>query len=307
MSGTLAASRAALQLVLALVAPTLGAQAPAGRSFEATLTVGGRSRSYVVDLPSRYDGRQPLPLVLVFHGGGGNGESARRQTGFTALGEKGGFITVYPNGTGRFGNRLLTWNTGTCCGYARARRVDDAAFVRVLLDTLRATLRIDPARVYATGISNGGMMSYLVGCRMADRVAAIAPVSGELSINDCHLSHPVSLLVIHGTADQNLPYDGGKGEKALDPHDVRSVSSAVDFWRTQLKCAITPAVDTLPRLVHAKYARCAGGSALELYTIVGGGHAWPGGRQLAAFLDAPSDAMHASPMIWEFFAAHPRR
>jgi polyhydroxybutyrate depolymerase len=308
MKETLARPRFLLLLVLALWAPSLGAQTlAAGRSFEGKLTVGGRERSYLVDLPSRYDGSRALPLVLVFHGGGGNGDGARRQTGFTALGEKAGFIAVYPNGTGRRANRLLTWNAGTCCGYAKQQRVDEAAFVRALLDTLQATLKIDPARIYATGLSNGGMMSYLVGCRLGDRVAAIAPVSGELTTSDCHLARPVSLLVIHGTADENLPYDGGVGVKALDVHEVRSVSSAVEFWRAQLRCATTPVVDTMPRLLHAKYARCAGGSALELYTIPGGGHGWPGGRQLAAFLDVPSDAMHASPVIWEFFAAHPKR
>jgi polyhydroxybutyrate depolymerase len=109
-----------------------------------------------------------------------------------------------------FARRLLTWNTGTCCGYAQRSHVDDVAFIRALLDSLERTYRIDRRRVYATGLSNGGMMSYLVACALSDRFAAVAPVSGELSM-DCAPTIPVSVLIIHGTADENLPYNGGIG------------------------------------------------------------------------------------------------
>jgi polyhydroxybutyrate depolymerase len=278
-----------------------------GRSYEDHVRVDGRDRTFLVDLPPAYDGRRALPLVVVFHGGGGNGEGTRRQTGMTEVARRNGFVVVYPNGSGRFGERLLTWNVGPCCGYAQARHVDEAAFVRAMLHRLNATLRIDPARTYATGMSNGGMMAYLVGCELADRFAAIAPVSGELTVDECRPRRAISVLAIHGTADEHIPFNGGVGSKALAKHDARSVAYAIDTWRRLDGCPAAPRTDRSGALVHTAYGPCRDGTAVELYAIQGGPHAWPGGQRMARFLDAPSTAMDASSVIWDFFAAHPAR
>ena len=278
---------------------------PQARSAVGHVRVGGRRRSFIVDLPARYDGKTPVPLVVVFHGGGGNGESARTQTRMSELAERDGFIAVYPNGSGALPNRFLTWNTGSCCGYAKKHGIDDVAFVRALLDSLEAEYKIDRRRVYATGLSNGGMMSHMMACALSDRFAAVAPVSGELSM-DCTPAAPVSVLMIHGTADQNLPYNGGIGSKALDPHEVRSVQYALDTWVRLDRCPPAPAADSTPALVHRAFAHCAGDTSVELYTIIGGGHAWPKGNRLSRLLDAPSDALDASRAIWDFFTKHPR-
>ncbi len=281
--------------------------AQGSRSASHHLRLGNRERRYVVDLPPHYDGRTPLPLVLDFHGGGGSPESAREQTGFSDLGAKVGAIVVYPAGSGPFGDtRLLTWNAGTCCGYAQRAHVDERAFVRALLDTLIATYAVDTTRIFATGISNGGMMAYLAGCDDADRIAAIAVISGELTV-DCEPTRPVAVLIIHGTADENLPYAGGVGSKALARHDVRPVSYAVKTWRTLDGCADSASTTSEGTVIHQAWTACGGGSAVELYTITGGAHAWPGGTRLAGFLDQPSDAMHATETAWKFFAAHSRR
>lgn len=276
------------------------------RSYEARLSIGGRQRSYLVDLPPKYDGHAPLPVVIVFHGGGGSASGIRTQTGMSDLARSAGFIAVYPNGTGPLRDRLLTWNDESCCGSARKQHVDDVAFVRAMLDTIEATLAVDRARVFATGMSNGGMMSYLVGCRLADRFAAIAPVSGELTVGDCKPPRPVSVLAIHGTADENLPFDGGIGRKALDRHDVRSVSFAIDTWRRADHCPDVPVVARSEPVVNTTYAPCANGTTVELLAITGGAHAWPGGQRMARFLDSPSTALDATKTVWEFFAAHPR-
>jgi polyhydroxybutyrate depolymerase len=297
---------AVLLIVITLVIPAaLDAQ---GRSYEGRLRVGGRDRTYLVDLPPRYDGRTALPLVLFFHGGGGNARQARRQYGMTELARREGFIVVYPNGSGRVGGRLLTWDAGTCCGFARDRGIDEAAFVRALLDTLQATLRIDPARVYATGISNGGMMSYLAACALGGRIAAVGVVAGELTMTDCRPPRPVAVLAIHGTADDHLPFGGGRGSASLDPHDTRPVSHATDTWRRIDGCTAAPSVRRDGVVTHTRYGGCAAGTAVELYAIEGGGHSWPGaapprvGRRRR---DPPSRAMDATQTIWRFFAAHP--
>jgi polyhydroxybutyrate depolymerase len=301
------AARAIALAALLIIPSTASAQPSTARGERGRLRVGGVERGYRVDLPPGYDGRRALPLVLVFHGGGGNGEIVRRQTGMSELAAREGFIAVYPDGSGRFGNRLLTWNAGSCCGYAQARRIDEIAFVRALLDTLQARYRVDPARIYAAGHSNGGMMAYMAGCALGDRIAAIAVVSGELTVEECRPPRPVSVLVIHGTADEHLPFGGGVGPAALARHDARSVAYAVDRWRRIDGCAARPAVETRGAVVHTRYAPCGGGSAVELYAIQGGGHAWPGGQRAARFMDAPSTALAATPLIWSFFAAHPAR
>jgi polyhydroxybutyrate depolymerase len=295
---------AALALVAA--APLVAQVGDSSTSMERHLQVGGRDRWFIVDLPPRFASRGPLPLVLNFHGGGGSPSGARTQTGFSKLAARIGAIVVYPAGSGRFTTeRLLTWNTGDCCGYAQAARIDEVTFVGSLLDTLQRLYPIDPNRIFATGLSNGGMMTYLVGCRLADRIAAIAVVSGELS-KDCNPSRPVSVLIIHGTADQNLPYNGGVGAKALDKHDVRPVSLAVNNWTALDQCPNTPAVTTHGTVRHSVWSPCATGTAVEPYAIEGGGHAWPGGERMARILDAPSNALNATQVAWDFFVAHSR-
>ena len=301
-------SRWLMILALGAGAPSLCAQPPGTSSSTLQrLEVDGRTRQYLVDLPPRYDRSRRYPLVLNFHGGGGSPNAAKTQSGFSLLGAREDVIVVYPAGTGRLrDDRLLTWNTVTCCGYAQRAKVDDVAFVRALLDRLEADYSIDSTRVYAIGLSNGGMMAHLVGCRLSDRFAAIAVISGELTIDDCAPQRPVSVLIIHGSADQNLPYEGGTGRKAIDPHDVRPVGFAVDSWRRVDRCPDTAHVTTTPQVQRSTWSPCANGTAVELYRIEGGGHAWPGGERLSRLLDAPSAALDATAVAWAFFAAHAR-
>ena len=293
--------------IVAFAPCSLSAQVSSRSSTEHHIVVDGRDRTYLVDLPPQYDSRQHYPLVLDFHGGGGSAASARTQSGFSALGAQVGAIVVYPAGSGRLrDDRFLTWNTETCCGYAQRARIDEARFVRALLDTLERTYAIDARRVFATGLSNGGMMAHLVGCRLSDRVAAIAVVSGELTV-DCRPARPVSVLIIHGTADENLPYDGGAGRKALSPHEVHPVSYAVDRWRAVDQCRDSARVVVTGGVTHSTRTPCADGTAVELYRIEGGGHAWPGGQRMSRILDAPSTALDATRVAWDFFSSHPRR
>jgi polyhydroxybutyrate depolymerase len=278
--------------------------AVAAQPIEREVRVGKAERSYLVDLPSAYDGRRSLPAVLVFHGGGGAAASARTQTRLSEKGQAEGFIAVYPQGSGVLAAKLLTWNATTCCGYALQHRVDEAAFIAAVLDDLEASFAVDRSRVYATGISNGGMMAYLAACALADRFAAIAVVAGELTVTDCRPARPVSVLVIHGSDDRYLPYEGGVGAKAIAKHNAHSVRYAVDFWRAHDRCDSPGSSERSGSVTRERYAPCTAGSAVELVTIEGGGHAWPGGAQMARFLDVPSTALDATGEIWSFFARH---
>ncbi|HUJ70694.1 MAG TPA: PHB depolymerase family esterase, partial [Verrucomicrobiae bacterium] len=185
-------------------------------NHELSLKTGGRDRVYSLHLPPAYDGKHLLPLVIVLHGGGGNAEGAIRMTGFNQKADKEGFVVVYPNGSGRLKTRLLTWNSGNCCGYALDSGVDDVGFIRALIDELKKTRAVDPQRVYATGISNGGMMTYRLACELSDKIAAIAPVAGALNLENCQPTRPVSVIIFHGTADEHVLYNGGEPIRRVD-------------------------------------------------------------------------------------------
>ncbi|MFP5356346.1 MAG: alpha/beta hydrolase family esterase, partial [Gemmatimonadota bacterium] len=146
-----------------------------------TLSHDGRTRRYVVRVPARIARSNALvPMVIVLHGGGGNASNAESMTGFTRKAEREGFIVVYPEGTARGRVPLLTWNAGHCCGHAMEQRVDDVGFINALIDKLQSTHRIDPDRIYVTGMSNGGMMSHRLGIELSQRIAAIGPVVGAV-------------------------------------------------------------------------------------------------------------------------------
>ena len=271
-----------------------------------TLTLAGRERSYIVHIPSTYDPAQPMPVVLVFHGGGGNAENARMMTGFDAIADAEGFIVVYPNGTGRRRDRLLTWNGGRCCGYALEQNVDDVGFVRALLADLGTVANVDARRIYATGMSNGAIMSYRLACELADVVAAIGPVAATQNLDACTPARPAPVLHVHGDADNHAPYAGGVGAESLVGIPFESVETTIEFWVRHNGCTSTPQVTQNGSIRHTVYSGCQQNAAVELYTVVGGGHAWPGGQPGWKGGDVPTTELDASQVIWDFFTAHPQ-
>jgi polyhydroxybutyrate depolymerase len=250
---------------------------------------------------------QPVPLVFVFHGGTGNAESAIRMSGYNEVADQNGFIVVYPNGTGRLSNeKLLTWNGGTCCAYAQEQNVDDVGFVRAMVTDLQSRVNIDAKRIYATGLSNGGLLSHRLACEAADLFAAVAPVAGTLNFSPCNPSEPISVIEFHGTGDQHILYDGGYGPKSLVKVDFASVRDSIGFWSSLNGCTSQPQMNSFDDIQHETWTECASATSVELYTIIGGGHSWPrsqGGRAGSA---QPTGTISASQLIWEFFVTHPK-
>jgi polyhydroxybutyrate depolymerase len=297
---------AALACIRSAGIPTASPSLAAGETIHA-LTHGGRERSYITYVPASTERDEPVPLVFILHGGTGNAESAIRMSGFNEIAEKNGFIAVYPNGTGRLSDdKLLTWNGGACCGYAQENNVDDVGFVRAVVADLQAQTAVDARRIYATGMSNGGILAHRLGCEAADLFAEIAPVSGTLNISPCNPSQPVSVIEFHGTDDQHVPYNGGYGPKSLVNVDFTSVQYSVAFWVSSDGCNSQPQTDSFEDIRHDVWTGCADSASVELYTIVGGEHAWPGGQGGLADLDSPATTVSASTLIWEFFASHPK-
>lgn len=298
-------SVAFLVLLTALAIACRGASAQSS-DRSVSLDVGGRTRTAIVHLPPSFAERGPLPLVIFMHGGLGNGAQAQSAYGMDRVADREGFIVVYPDGTGRVPG-LFTWNAANCCAYAYENNVDDVAFIRALVDTLERDYSIDPRRIYATGMSNGAMMSYRLGCQMADRLAAIAPVAGALNETGCAPAGPLPVIIFHGTDDSHVLYEGGVAPDTLYPREDRSVSDAVAFWVERNDCSETPTSETSPsgNIVRDTYGGGAEGSEVTLYTIRGGGHAWPGAAGSASG-DVPTQEISASELIWEFFARHPK-
>ncbi len=291
-----------LFLVTACTRPATSTVTPMQTS-DNSLVVDGRTRTYSVHVPRKIT--TPTSLVIVLHGGGGSDDNAERMTGMSAKANREGFIVVYPNGSGRLEDKLLTWNSGNCCGYALDEKIDDVKFISALIDQMIANYKIDPKRVYVTGISNGGMMSYRVACELAGKVAAIAPVAGALNI-ECNPSQTVSVIAFHGTEDQSVLYEGGVPKKQTDPHERtdRSVGYSISFWVKQNGCNVTPQKTEKDTIVTEKYSGCKNNTAVELVTIKGGGHAWPGGVGGTFIADPPTQEISATDVMWEFFAKH---
>jgi polyhydroxybutyrate depolymerase len=273
-----------------------------------TLMHDGVERSYVIRIPQQVAQRnERVPLVLMLHGGGGNAANAEKMSGFTAKAEQEGFIVVYPEGSGRFGGKLLTWNAGHCCGYAMERRVDDVGFIRALIDTLVAKYPIDPKRIYATGMSNGAMMAHRLGIELSDKLAAIAPVVGALFGDETRPQHPVSALIINGRLDKHIPEQGGppggRFSSAWDGKPVQPALAQAAFWAGADGCESSPDSQDHGAYVLTQY-RCAGGNAVQIYLIKDNGHAWPGGKSGSMMADKPSSALNGTDVIWDFFKAH---
>ena len=296
---------ALLALTFSLLACARNVPAPADTTH--SLTHDGIERMYILHVPSSYDDRIPTPLVLSLHGGGGDAVNQRRVSGFNDLSDEKGFIVVYPNGTGKLEDKILTWNGGACCGYAAAHQIDDVGFIRALIAELQSQYNIDPKRIYATGLSNGGIMSYRLACDASDLFAAVGPVAGTQNYVRCEPSEPVSVIHFHGTDDTRLPYDGGIGPESTTGVFYNSVEESVKFWLGANQCDLTPAAETFGDIHHERYSGCADQTEIELYTILGGKHAWPGSDGPAwPGGDEPTQTISASEIMWDFFAAHPK-
>jgi polyhydroxybutyrate depolymerase len=262
------------------------------------VSVDGTERTFRLHRPPGLNG--PAPLVVMLHGGFGSGRQAERAYGWDAEADAGHFLVAYPDGLNR------AWNTGGgCCGQPGRTGVDDVGFLTRVVEDVGRAVPVDRGRVYATGISNGGIMAYTLACATAV-FAAIGPDSAT-QLGDCPRPRPVSVIHVHGTADDRVPYDGspGQGVAAIDGPSVPEVDAR---WRAIDGCA-TPVV-TSEGPVTTSTSACPDGRAVELITIAGAGHQWPGavGTRMdgrISGIDPPSRALDATHRIWRFFAAHP--
>jgi polyhydroxybutyrate depolymerase len=272
-----------------------------------SITVGGVTRNYLLHVPGGAAPGKPAPLVLVFHGGGGHDWNMPGFTHFDDLADEQTFLVAYPDSISRHWNDTRGESTA-----------DDVGFTRALIAEIERSHSIDPHRVYATGISNGGFFSNRLACDLADKITAIASVAATMPkslVPDCKPARPVSVLYIQGTEDPLVPIDGGKigfvhgrarGENI-------SLAASAQFWRERDRIASTPDIKDLPDRfddgTHVRREIWSGGSdetEVIVYTIEGGGHTWPGGPQYlpALIVGKASQNLNATRTIWDFFQSH---
>jgi len=252
---------------------------------EHKVIVGEIERSYLLYIPAGLANNTPVPVVFIFHGSGGDPRSMRAGLGFNDIADNGGFIVVYPKGING------SWNPAAP-SHELATNVDDIGYVQQILFDLESMAQIDPKRIYSAGFSLGAMFSFRLACEMSDTFAAIGPVSGAHVYSPCDPEQPVSIIQVHGLQDTNVPYEG-------DPtiQDFLSIEDGIELWTQINGCVGSPTVENLldESVTHTAYTDCGSSSAVDLYLIEKGTHAWPS-----------KYIWDASQTIWDFFATHPK-
>ena len=272
----------------------------------------GEKREYVLYVPKNYDRSRPTPLVISMHGAGLWGAAQRDISRWNELADRKGFIVVYPSGVG--GNGVRIWRAEPGDGLTK-----DVRFISDLIDTLSAAYNIDSTRIYANGLSNGGGMSFALSCALSNRIAAVGLVGAAQTLpwswcerweggsGKREKGRPVPVISFHGTADPVVPYKGGPSW--ISPRPFPNVPKWSANWAKRNQCRGN-AVETKapPDVTRLEFTECAENASVVRYTIRGGGHTWPGGRQLPEwFVGRTVRSIDATRLMWEFFSDHPRQ
>jgi polyhydroxybutyrate depolymerase len=263
----------------------------------------GIAREYLVHVPKSYRAA-PTPMLIALHGGGGNADSQADDSNYGLIGksEQAGFIAVFPNGYSRLPSGVFaTWNAGACCGAAQRDGADDVGFIREVIGRVEKQARVDPRRIFATGMSNGAMMDWRLACEVPE-IRAIAPVEGTDNTGACKPAHPVPVIEFHAADDPNVPFNGGTGVGPSHT-DFTSVPATQAKW-----VGLDGAQSAAKRVLTVPGAHCdlhrakAGGAPVELCVTDTGGHSWPGGGSRQG-RKQPSMAISANDLMWNFFSS----
>lgn len=269
------------------------------QTINASITHGGLQRDYILYVPAIYDGNTAVPLLFNFHGYTSNAGQQIFYGEFRGIADTANFIMVLPEGT-EDNNGSTHFNVGW-----GVSSVDDVGFTSALIDTLASQYTIDLDRVYSTGMSNGGFMSFHLACNLSNRIAAIASVTGSIvpaTLSSCNPSHPIPVLQIHGDSDGTVPYAGGFGWSS-------PVSSLVSSWANQNNCPSTPIFTAMPDINTSdgstveKYEYEEGDACSQVihYKILGGDHTWPGS---AISFPGTNYDIKASKEAWNFLSQY---
>ncbi|OIN97363.1 hypothetical protein AUJ66_03605 [Candidatus Desantisbacteria bacterium CG1_02_38_46] len=284
---------------------------------EGSIVWDGLERSYLIHIPSSYNKTKLMPLVIALHGGGGTAKDMVKLTrgGFNTLADKEGFIVVYPDGINKH------WNDSRNDMLATdVEEINDVGFISALIDYLVETLNVDPNNVYVIGMSNGAMMTYRLALELSNKITAVATVAGNIPKDQLQSGTPkraIPVLIISGTDDPIIPWDGGYVFKQPKRGKVISVPETVKYWVDYNGCSPTPTNTWQPdrdpqdgtRVRKEVYSKGREGTEVILCAIKGGGHTWPGGQPYLPerIVGKTSRDIDANEVIWNFFKAHARK
>lgn len=320
----LAAAALAAFLLLAPAAPSMVLAAsgcdPAlsheAGDFPGTVASGGEERTYLLHVPPGYDGTQATPLVLAYHGLGGDSQQQMDYSGLPATSDREGYLLVAPQGRQASNVSLTHWNVVLS---ELPDEADDVAFTSDLIDALATDLCVDLNRVYATGLSNGAEMVSRLACSLSERIAAVAPVSGlyypplaeELQDSaGCEPVRPVPIVSFHGTDDPIIGFNGGRPVLAgfAIPLNFRDMDDEIlPDWAASQGCDPEPSSSPVTDHVHLlTYGNCNEGSVIEMFVLEGGGHTWPDATSdpVPETLGSTNREISANDLMWEFFQRH---
>lgn len=275
-----------------------------------TLLMGGHERTYIVHAPKDFDPKKPAPVVLALHGAAMNGAMMVWFSGLNKTSDKAGFIVVYPSsmGTGPFS----AWNAGGFTGKMAGGKADDVAFIGKLLDDLGTVIKVDDKRVYACGMSNGGMMCYRLAAELSDRIAAIAPVAGTIAMEQSKPQRAVPVIHFHGLQDNIVPFEMTQG-KWPSFMKLKGVEDSVQTWVKLNGCDEKPKTDTISKdgdemkVTRTCYGGGKNGAEVVLIVIEEGGHTWPGQKPPVGFIGKSARNISANELMWDFFQKHPMK
>ncbi len=284
--------------IFTLLLSFISLQACLGQTSTGNFTYDGVLRDYILHIPPGYNSSTPAPLVLNLHGYTSNAQQQQLYTGFDADADTAGYIVVYPNGIAN------AWNSGFNVPYHSG--VDDLGFLSALIDTISVAYTIDPCRVFSTGMSNGGFMSYRLACELEDKIAAVASVTGSMTdsmVYYCQHNRPVAVMEMHGTADNTVPYNGTTVFTATEDN--------LAYWQAHNNCSGSAVTENLPDINQADgatvtkiyFSSCDSATELITYKINGGGHTWPGA---SLTIGVTTQDMRANSEILSFFNRHPK-
>lgn len=278
-----------------------------GGVFEQVIESNGLARSYTVVVPAIASGDEPAPLLLVYHDTDGGVPAIRALTGFDQVGAAEGWIVVYlatAEGSWAISRRSPPGSEG----------LDDLRFSTEVLDRVNQDLNVDPDRVFGAGFGEGGLMAQALACAPSSRIAAVAAVGTNLSlevVSDCRFDQGVAALILAGTADPVHRFAGGR---PTGTYGLFSAPGGAAWWAEAHGCGVTREILQLPNVAddgttveRTRFQFCADGVEIRLYAVEGGGHAWPGSPvDLPTAFGLKSRDMDATQVITEFFGANPR-
>ncbi|WP_197028157.1 PHB depolymerase family esterase [Bosea sp. 117] len=271
-----------------------------------TLNFGGAARSYYLYRPARLPAGTPAPAVIVLHGGLGNGERVAKQSRITDYADRLGFVAVLPEAAG------TQWNDGR---ETTAGNADDVGFISALIDSLVKKGTVDPARVFAIGVSNGGMMAQRLACDTG-RLAAVAAIVANMPsalMRRCSPARPVPIVFFLSTADPIMPFNGGDVTTFAGRGAGGAVASAgqtVDFWARANQCGperssrLPDRVDDGTHVVQHDFSQCRAGAEVRFFEVIGGGHNWPGLGRSTPFTGTATQDVDGTQASLDFFRAH---